>query len=71
MTTTTAGMPDAEAAARVRVADILSILAEDRAAFHEGVLSASSGRPAPDSPPPAPLPVNAHPGPDFYPRAAA
>jgi hypothetical protein len=65
MTTTTS----AEAAARTRLADILSILAEDRAAFHEAVHAVSSGRHA--GPVAAsPLPVNPHPGPDFYPEAA-
>ena len=62
MTTSTG--PSAAAAARARLADIRRILAEDRAAFHEAVLSASSGRP-PLADPPAPLPVNLHPGPDF------
>ena len=66
------GPPDAETAARDRLADIFSILAEDRAAFHEGVIALSSGRPVPaDPPPPSPLPVNTHPGPDFCPDAAA
>jgi hypothetical protein len=71
VTITNAEPPPAEVAARDRLAKIRSILAEDRAAFHEGVIAASSGRSVPADPTPAPLPVNAHPGPDFYPRAAA
>jgi hypothetical protein len=76
MTTTTRPVtPDAETAARDSLARIYRILAEDRAEFaarvasHEGRITASSGRPALDGPPPA-APVNPHPGPDFYPDAA-
>ena len=64
-------VPDAETAARARVADILSTLAADRAARHEGVMAVSSGHPVLADPPPAALsPVNSHPGSDFYPEAA-
>ena len=63
-TVTAAHPPAAETAARDRLAKIRSILAEDRAAFHEAVHAVSSGRP-PLADPPAPLPVNLHPGPDF------
>ena len=59
----------AETAARARLADIFSILAEDRAARHEGRITLSSGHPVLADPPPA-GPVNFHPGPDFYPDAA-
>ena len=70
MTTSTG--PSAAAAARARLADIFSILAEDRAARHEGRITLSSARPVPADPPPAVLrPVNHHPGPDFAPEAAA
>ena len=67
MTTSTG--PSAAAAARARLADIFSILAEDRAARHEGRITLSSGHPVLADPPPA-GPVNFHPGPDFYPDAA-
>ena len=72
-TANTAGA-DAAAYARGRLAEIRQVLAADREAFwsHPDVIACSTGRPVPADPePPAPGPVNFHPGPDFAPNASA
>lgn len=66
ITASHAPTPGAETAARARVAELRSVLAEDRTTRHEGVIVLSSGRQALGDPPPIALrPVNSHPGPDF------